>query len=308
MDIISLLGYSQGSPFAGNPYLDIHSPKGLIDMSRTPMDIIGTDEKGNQKYMKAFSKNPYKFKGKVIREVPVKQMGGMIDFLMEQDQPEQEEEEEDVIEQTDNQDVTSPNLLKKLSMSIAMGEDEEDNPFIVPTTGDPDAISAYGAKLAKKGNPYTYPSANDNTPKLSGTNEKIKYAYQFFLQKGLEPHHAAGIVGNLVQESGHFRDDVIAGTRKGDEGKATGIAQWHPDRAKELEKWASRNGMNPYSLDAQLEFVYHEARQRGDIGALSKTKTPEEAAFVFAKRYERPKIIDPNRINYAKQIYNGISR
>lgn len=75
IDLQSILGYSQGSPFAGNPYLDIHTPEGLIDMSNTPIDLIGIDNKGNKKKMKAWRKNPYKFEGDVVREI--RQDGGI---------------------------------------------------------------------------------------------------------------------------------------------------------------------------------------------------------------------------------------
>lgn len=76
MDLQSILGYSQGSPFAGNPYLDIHTPEGYIDMSNTNIDLIGIDNKGNKKKMKAGRKNPYKFEGDIVREIPM-QTGGI---------------------------------------------------------------------------------------------------------------------------------------------------------------------------------------------------------------------------------------
>src|SRR6187549_1286295 len=53
MDIQSILGYSRNSPYRGNPYLDINSPEGLIDMSNTDIDLIGIDNLGNKKKMKA---------------------------------------------------------------------------------------------------------------------------------------------------------------------------------------------------------------------------------------------------------------
>ncbi len=82
IDLKSILGYQQGSPYSNNPYLDIHTPEGLIDMSNTPMDLVGIDNKGNKKKMKANSKNPYKFEGSIVREIPIMQRGGLkaIDF------------------------------------------------------------------------------------------------------------------------------------------------------------------------------------------------------------------------------------
>lgn len=75
MDLQSLLGYSQNSPYSGNPFLDIHTPEGLIDMSSTPIDLMGIDNKGNKKKMKAGRKNPYKFEGDMVREIPLQQGG-----------------------------------------------------------------------------------------------------------------------------------------------------------------------------------------------------------------------------------------
>lgn len=75
MDLQSLLGYSYNSPFINNPYLDIQTPEGLIDMSNTPMDLMGIDNLGNVKKMKAGRKSPYRFKGNTVREIPL-QKGG----------------------------------------------------------------------------------------------------------------------------------------------------------------------------------------------------------------------------------------
>ena len=74
-DVISQLGYSQGSPFENEPYLNIHSPEGLIDMSNTKKDLLGIDNKGNKKKMKAGTKKPYQFEGDTITEIPIYQNG-----------------------------------------------------------------------------------------------------------------------------------------------------------------------------------------------------------------------------------------
>ncbi len=75
MDLKSMLGYANGSPFASNPYLDIQTPEGLITMQNTPIDLLGIDNVGNVKRMKAGRKNPYKFEGDVVREIPLKAGG-----------------------------------------------------------------------------------------------------------------------------------------------------------------------------------------------------------------------------------------
>src|SRR4029078_5302760 len=77
IDLKSLYGYRAGSPFINSPYLDIKTPEGLIDMSQTPFDLVGTDNLGNKKLMKAGNKSPYRFAGNVVREVPMA-TGGLI--------------------------------------------------------------------------------------------------------------------------------------------------------------------------------------------------------------------------------------
>ncbi len=155
-----------------------------------------------------------------------------------------------------------------------------------------------------RNNPYINNPRLDRFPTSPKEEDKGMWAYNYLVQqKGLAPHVAAGIVGNFDQESGRFRDDVIAGTKKGDNGLATGIAQWHPDRWKKAEQWANSTGNNIRTLKGQLDWAIYEASQRGDLQKVSKARDTEEAAYLFAKHYERPKIIDKNRARFAKR-YN----
>lgn len=75
MDLQSILGYARNSPFSSSPYLDIQTPEGLINMANTPIDLLGIDNLGNAKVMKAGRKNPYKFRGNKVREIPMQQGG-----------------------------------------------------------------------------------------------------------------------------------------------------------------------------------------------------------------------------------------
>lgn len=75
-DLKSIYGYAENSPFRNAPYLDIQTPEGLITMENTPHDLLGIDNLGNVQMMKANTKNPYKFKGTQVREIPL-QMGGI---------------------------------------------------------------------------------------------------------------------------------------------------------------------------------------------------------------------------------------
>lgn len=141
-------------------------------------------------------------------------------------------------------------------------------------------------------------------------SDKGQFAFKYLQQQyNLPPHVAAGIVGNFTQESGNFRDDVIAGTKAGDSGLAHGIAQWHGDRWKNMQEWARSQGKNPYTLPAQLDFAMYEASKRGDLQKTLQTTNSKDAANVFAKHYERPKIVDSNRARFASKYsfeYGGV--
>lgn len=79
-DYISQLGYSEGSPFAGNPYLNIQGNN--ITMANTPQDLyLQPMKKGKKKgkavLAKANSQNPYIFPdADSVQETPIMQEGG----------------------------------------------------------------------------------------------------------------------------------------------------------------------------------------------------------------------------------------
>lgn len=456
MDLQSILGYSKGSPFANNPYLDINS--NVITMANTPMDLVGIDNLGNKKKMKAGRKTPYIFPGNKVRESPMqtggysnvipgkkaynpnmaakdtafqnwytsqtreglagipyvpsetdydyysyfrngdytghnlnnhypdtyklpnhqtfsnesifsgngakgywkgdtfikyasggptaskaaemlkdgtahkrpltkkqkhyfqalahgwnpsKQKGGysaqdIYKFLF----PPDEEEDYSKKEENDNTAPTEEQVDNATQQMHQDALEEDDTQAMQIAMGGDDGMSpAIGAGMLGpvqfQGNPYVSHNIQDignskETPHGSGAD----YAFQYYKSKGLAPHIAAGIVGNLIQESGNFRDDVVSGKTKGDSGLATGIAQWHGDRWKGLEQWAKANGKNPYSLDAQLDYVLEEPGiGQKTLQAMQNTTNSADAANVFGKMYERPAFLDKNRANNAKALY-----
>lgn len=115
------------------------------------------------------------------------------------------------------------------------------------------------------------------------------YAMQFFMNKGYSPVAAAGIVGNLDHES-NLNPNIGGDPDRNGRMRATGIAQWWPDRWANLNAWANKQGLNPRSLDAQLGFVDHELRTRPQVFArVSGAKTVRDAAAAFGLGYESPK-------------------
>lgn len=141
--------------------------------------------------------------------------------------------------------------------------------------------------------PYTAPvgpSAGTAPPvenKEVDLNDSSKFAYNYYTkEKGLPGHIAAGIVGNLYQESG-----LKPGAVEQDHtGNGRGIAQWDVrDRWQGYLNWAKENQRNPYDLKSQLDYVLVEPGQsKQALDKLKNTTTPEQAAVIFGKIYERP--------------------
>jgi len=107
---------------------------------------------------------------------------------------------------------------------------------------------------------------------------------KFFENAGWTHDQAAGITANLVAESGLNPNAV------GDNGKARGLAQWHPDRQAAF-KAKFGHDIGSATADEQLQFVQHELtagmfRAAGD--ALRATMSADLAGQVVSTQYERP--------------------
>ena len=137
-------------------------------------------------------------------------------------------------------------------------------------------------------------------------------AYQYLIAQGYPPVAAAGIVGNLVQESG-----VNPTVNPGDSGTAHGIAQWRGDRWSGLQNYAKQNKGSAADLNTQLGYLDYELRNKyGDTyQKLMNARTSGDAAGAFALEYERPKGAETgvasnvdgwaNRLSAAQSIYGA---
>jgi hypothetical protein len=103
---------------------------------------------------------------------------------------------------------------------------------------------------------------------------------------GLAPHQAAGVVGNLMSESG---GTLTPWGPTGDNGSAWGTAQWRGDRLSGLKSFAEENGLDHRSVDAQQRWMRREfdTTEGKSYAALNAAKTPEEAATAMNRHYER---------------------
>lgn len=136
-----------------------------------------------------------------------------------------------------------------------------------------------------------------------GDPGSINKSMKFFMDKGWTREQAAGITANLMKESG-MRPGAV-----GDGGKAYGIAQWHPDRQRDFERWAGKS-IRDATVQEQMEFVHYEMTQGKEKSAGDKLKgatSARESGAIVSKYYERPKATEPEMAERGSMA-EGISR
>ncbi len=136
------------------------------------------------------------------------------------------------------------------------------------------------------------------------TNDKA--AFDYFLGKGLQNFQAAGIVGNLDQESGVDPTAVQYGG-----GPGRGIAQWSTggrwdtDANDNATWYASTQGQQLLSLQLQLDFIWYELTTFSTYGlsALQSSTDVTSATNVFMSQFEICGTCDATqRVTYAQQV------
>ncbi|MGI8416375.1 MAG: phage tail tip lysozyme [Nakamurella sp.] len=138
-------------------------------------------------------------------------------------------------------------------------------------------------------------------------NEKT--AFDYFVAKGLTKKQAAGIIGNLDQESG--MDPTI---KQYGGGPGRGIAQWSVGG-----RWDTYSGDNEvhytnvvlgisrYNLTGQLKFVWHELSDFSYYGLaqVKASTTINGAVLAFQDHYEGCGTCNPSaREKYAADAYS----
>ncbi len=135
-----------------------------------------------------------------------------------------------------------------------------------------------------------------NSDELRGRNNQEKI-FNYFVNKGLSPAQAAGIVGNTEQENGSRTNDTRGGL---------GIGQWIGGRRHQLQQFAAENGKHSTDLKPQLDFMWKELNttEKKALQALRKTHSPSEAAKSFSNNFERPGMpMLRNRQRYAENAF-----
>lgn len=125
-------------------------------------------------------------------------------------------------------------------------------------------------------------SSNGHTPVPDSDN--VKTAWKYLTDQGLTGAEAAGIIGNLQQESG-FNLDPNALNSIG----AFGIAQWLAGRKDNLMKLPDYK-----SLNTQLQFLWSEIPDQRSVTtkknyfeSINDNMTPSDAAVAWEDTFER---------------------
>lgn len=149
--------------------------------------------------------------------------------------------------------------------------------------------------------------ADDTGGMYEETGDMATDVYNRYRQDGLTDAEAAGMTGNIAQESG-----FDAGAVSNDGYGTRALIQWDGDRYARFEKWCDENGRDPSDWRAQVDYSVEEMkttepdalrrmRERGD------DLTPEEAARIIREDYERPdpaQANDARRMDVARRVYD----
>lgn len=149
------------------------------------------------------------------------------------------------------------------------------------------------------------------------TGKQTRQAFDFFVAKGYTPEQSAGIVGNLIHESGGKLDPSARAAGDGSDGSdSIGIGQWNSQRSRALKEFAAARGKPWNDFETQLEFVTHELNtsESGAAGRLKSARTVEDATAAMLG-YERPKGYEGglstahggrNRLRAAKSVFGQL--
>lgn len=171
----------------------------------------------------------------------------------------------------------------------------------------------FGSDGDGEGDPSSSGSAAGLTP---GTTYEEK-AWNFFAGKGFTAAAAAGVLGNLKQESG-----IDPKKKQYGGGPGRGLCQWEKGaRWDSLVSWAKESNLDEWDLDTQLEFLWLELNGRdsytktlldrnwGGIEGLKNATDYKWACDAFEKSFERAgKPNMPQRYKFAADFLDRFAK
>ncbi|MFX1687492.1 phage tail tip lysozyme [Paraburkholderia sp. A2RI-6] len=136
--------------------------------------------------------------------------------------------------------------------------------------------------------------------------DRQRYLFERFKGAGYTDAQAAGQIGSLMQENSTL-DPAAVNPKSG----AAGFGQWLGPRARQFEKMfghSVQQGTFGEQTDFYLWEMQHTERQADQ--RIRMAKTPEQAAEIQAREYERPGAAEANIANrqaYAERVYASLA-
>lgn len=137
------------------------------------------------------------------------------------------------------------------------------------------------------------------------TNENI--VWEYLLDAGYSEVQAAGIIGNMWQESG------VNPSRNESNGIGFGLVQWSFGRRQQLESYASSKGKSASDIYVQLEFLVKELKEGKQFYGtyaeqFANPYSVDQATEAFCWGFERPHKDHANMANRKKQAWAAYYR
>lgn len=175
-------------------------------------------------------------------------------------------------------------------------------------------MEAYYGQRREAGTAGTQGVAGQSLPADGGTgatftydgeiSDRPMYAFNYFREQGMPDHVAAGLVGNLMQESGADINPAAVG----DNGNSFGAPQLNGPRRIAYMGFAKERGVDPTDFRTQLDYLIHEGKtsEKGAWDAIMAATTPEDAARVASEKFWRPGTPHlERRMGYATSIFKN---
>jgi hypothetical protein len=158
-------------------------------------------------------------------------------------------------------------------------------------------------RLQKEGGGPQGKPTEDEMPTGTGSltgNTNAEKVFNFLKGAGFTDQAAAGVIGNLMQESG-----VNPKSRQLGGGPGRGIMQWGTGpgsggRWDALVAWAAGSGKDPWALDTQVEWMMKEMRSYGTFNRLKGVTDVKKAVQIFESEMEKAGVPNyPRRYQFA---------
>jgi len=159
------------------------------------------------------------------------------------------------------------------------------------------------AEKKKEGSGEGSKPTEDEMPQGTGAligNTNAEKVFNYLIGYGFTEQAAAGVIGNLMQESG-----VNPQSRQLGGGPGRGIMQWGTGpgsggRWDALSAWAASSGKDPWKLDTQVEWMMKEMRSYGTLNRLKGVTDVKKAVEIFESEMEKAGTPNyPRRYQYA---------